>query len=580
MAPRLKEPGGTSVDPSLVKGRGRLRVVATVFVLAFLSIALRLIDMVGWRSTADTPTGGSVAIADDTGPRPEDVQRADIVDRNGVVLATNLRVPGVHADPSRLVDKADAARRLAAILPGVDAHELSQRFAEGRHFAWVKHRITPEEQQAVLELGLPGVGFSLAEHRVYPKGQLAGHVTGFVNIDGRGLAGIERSLDSRLSQGNQPLALSLDLRIQQVVREELLAAHRRFHSIGANAMVLDRSNGELLAMVSLPDFDPNRVGDVKGIEYLNRNVAEAYELGSVFKILTIAAALDTGKVGVADKFDATGKLQIGRYRIGDDHAKNRWLSVPEIFEYSSNIGTARLTFAAGGGPLLEEFFHRVGFYAPPAIEITEVVRPRTPNKWADVTVATAAFGHGIAVTPLQFLDAAGGLVGDGTRVPITLLKRGPDAELPHTRYVSAHTAELMRWLMWLVVEQGTGMKAKLASYEIGGKTGTAEKPGRGGYSSDRVLASFLGAFPIDDPRYLVFASLDEPQGDAGTHGYRYGGWTAGPVVAQIIDRIGPILGVPRSLPEVGQQLRDRPGTPQPSRAPGQEASLALGSALR
>ena len=580
MGTRLKEPGDTPLDLSLAKGRSRLRVVSTVFVVAFLSIALRLIDMVSWRAAGDAPASRPVATAVDDAPRPEDVQRADIVDRNGVVLATNLRVPGVHADPSRLADKADAAKRLAAILPGVDAGELLQRFTEGKHFAWVKHRITPEEQEAVLELGLPGVGFSLAEHRVYPKGPLASHVAGFVNIDGKGLAGIERSQDASLREGNDPLALSLDLRIQQVVREELLAAHHRFRSIGANAMVLDRTTGELLAMVSLPDFDPNRVGDVKGIEYLNRNVGEAYELGSVFKLLTIAAALDTGRVSVADKFDATGKLQIGRYRIGDDHAKNRWLSVPEIFEYSSNIGSARMTFAAGGGPLLEGFFRRLGFYGPPAIEISEVVRPRTPKKWADVTVATAAFGHGISVTPLQFLDAAGGLVGDGTRVPVTLLKREPGADLPHTRYVSARTAELMRWLMWLVVEQGTGTKAKLASYEIGGKTGTAEKAGRGGYSTDRVLASFLGAFPIDAPRYLVFASLDEPQGDAGTHGYRTGGWIAAPVVAQIIDRIGPILGVPRSLPDVAQELRDRPATPQPNKAPGQEASLALGIALR
>jgi cell division protein FtsI (penicillin-binding protein 3) len=247
-----------------------------------------------------------------------------------------------------------------------------------------------------------------------------------------------------------------------------------------------------------------------------------------------------------------------------------------------------MTFAAGGAQPLEAFFRKVGFYAPPQIEIAEVVKPRTPKRWADVAVATSAFGHGIAVTPLQFVDAASGLVGDGTRVPPTLLKRPDgDAGLSRTRYVKPHTAELMKWLMWLCVEEGTGTLAKLDAYEIGGKTGTAEKPGHGGYSLDKVLASFLGAFPIDDPRYMVFVSLDEPKGDAATHGYRYGGWTAAPVVASIIDRIGPILGVSPTAPEIGTALRERLARLGPdhqllSHPSGshQEASLAAGKPLR
>ncbi len=412
---------------------------------------------------------------------------------------------------------------------------------------------------------------------------MTSHVTGYVDVDGIGQAGIERFFEDRLRAGGEPVALSLDLRIQQIVHDELADAHRRFRSIGANAMVLDRVTGELLAMVSLPDFDPNRVSDVGSINYLNRNTSEVYELGSVFKILTIASALDSGRVTLRDRFDATGKLQIGRYRIGDDHAKNRWLSVPEIFEYSSNIGTARLAFAAGGAPLLEEFFGRLGFNQKPAIELAEVVKPRVPKRWADITVATSSFGHGIAVTPLQFLDAVGGLIGDGTRVPMTLLERAPGTELPHARIVDAHTAELMRWLMWLVVEQGTGTQAKLDSYLIGGKTGTAEKPENGRYSTDKVLASFVGAFPIDDPRYVVFVSLDEPKGDASSHGLHYGGWTAAPVVAAIIDRIGPILGVSPTAPQVAERMRARlatfqPKTSQPSSR--QEASIAPGSVER
>ncbi len=583
----LSPPRPANVDASLVRGRSRLRIVAVTFAIAFGSIALRLIDMVDLADKGQPMPVAQEETAEPAIPPPEavaiDGERAEITDRNGVVLATNMRVPGVHADPSQLVDKAAAARQLAAILPGVDAAELQQRLEAGRRFAWIKHRITPEEQKAVLELGLPGVEFSMADQRVYPKERLAGHVTGFVDVDNRGRAGIERYFDDRLRRGGEPVALSLDVRIQQVVHDELDDAYRRFRAIGANAMVLDRITGELLAMVSLPDFDPNRVGDVRKTEYLNRNVGGVYELGSVFKLLTVAAALDSGQISLHDKFDATGKLQIGRYRIGDDHAKNRWLSVPEIFEYSSNIGAARIAFAAGGGPMLESFFHRIGFYAPADIELAESVRSRTPRRWPDVTVATTSFGHGIAVTPLQFLDAAAGLVGDGTRVPTTLLKRTGTADLPRTRFVDARTADLMRWLMWLVVEQGTGTQAKLDSYLIGGKTGTAEKPEGRTYSNTKVLASFLGAFPIDAPRYLVLVSLDEPQGDAKSHGLRVGGWTAAPVAAAIIDRIGPILGVSPTPPGVAQQMRARLAAFQPVASVSssvQEASFALGSARR
>lgn len=566
-------------DPALAKARRRLKLVAAGFALAFASIGLRLVDMVEWqppvgRAEATVPT----AVAS---PAEEALAagRADIVDRNGVVLATTIRVPGVYADPLLLPDKALAARQLAAVVGGVDADDLRRRFEGARRFAWVKHRITPQEQAAILELGLPGVSFNAAEHRVYPKERLAAHVTGFVDIDNRGLAGIERSLEGRLRQGGVPVRLGLDVRVQQVVREELLRAASRFHAIGGNAMVLDRETGEVVAMVSLPDFDPNRVGDVRRIEYLNRNTGEAYELGSVFKIFSIAMALDSGKVALADRFDATGKLQIGRHRIGDDHAQDRVLSVPEIFQYSSNIGSARMAFKAGGAVPLEAFFRKIGFYDPPQVELVEVVRPRTPKRWAEVTVATTSFGHGLAVTPLQFLDAAAAIAGDGTRVAPTLLSRAEGAAPPRTRLIAEQTAADMRWLMWLAVAHGSGDQARLPTYLVGGKTGTAEKASRGGYSRERVLASFLGAFPIQAPRYFVFAALDEPKGDKETFGFRYGGWTAAPVVAAIIDRIGPLLNVPPTPPAVAAAMQARLERLLPD-AGREEAPLAARSARR
>ncbi len=575
-APRAGDPGAAA----LLQARRRLKLVAAGFALAFASIGLRLVDMVEWRP----PVGRAEATVPRPVASPADevlaAGRADIVDRNGVVLATTIRVPGVFADPSLLPDKADAARRLASAVEGVDAEDLGRRFEASRRFAWVKHRITPQEQKAVLELGLPGVSFNAAEHRVYPKERLTAHVTGYVDIDNRGLAGVERSFEERLRQGGAPLRLGLDVRVQQVVREELARAAGRFQAIGGNAVVLDRLTGEVLAMVSLPDFDPNRVGDVRRIEYLNRNTGEAYELGSVFKIFSIAMVLDSGKVGLTDRFDATGKLQIGRHRIGDDHAQDRWLSVPEIFQHSSNIGTARMAFQAGGATPLEAFFRKIGFYERPEIELVETVRPRTPKRWADVTVATTSFGHGLAVTPLQFVDAVAAFAGDGTRIAPTLLARLGDALPPRTRFVGERTAADLRWLMWLAVAHGTGDQARLKSYLVGGKTGTAEKPSRGGYSRDRVLASFLGAFPIDAPRYLVFAALDEPKGDAGTHGFRYGGWTAAPAVAAMIDRIGPLLNVPPTPPGVALAMQARLERLLPDFGREGEAHLAAGGAER
>lgn len=577
-----------AADPALATGRGRLKLVAVGFAVAFVSIALRLVDMIGWQPTPDLagavlPPPAMAALPAAWRELPT-TSRADIVDRHGVVLATNLRVPSVYADPALLADKAEAARRLAAILPGVDPVELARRFERSRRFAWVKHRITPEEQAAVLELGLPGVGFKLAEHRVYPKENLASHVLGYVDLDNRGLAGIEHRFDQRLREDAEPLALSLDVRVQQIVQDELSRALARFRAVGANAIVLDRITGEVLAMASLPDFDPNRrTGDGSRIEYLNRNTAGVYELGSVFKILSTAMALDSGRVALTDRFDATGKLQIGRFRIGDDHAQNRVLSLPEVFQHSSNIGTARMTFAAGGAPPLEAFFRRVGFYAPPQIELPEAARPTTPRRWPEVTVATTSYGHGIAVTPLHLVDAVAGLIGDDGRVPPTLLKRAAGELPPRERLVSPRTAADLRWLLWFAVEQGTGMEARLGSYLIGGKTGTADKPVNGRYRGDAVLASFIAAFPIHEPRYLVFVVLDEPQGDAASHGLRYAGWTAAPVAATIVDRIGPLLGVPPTPPEALRAMQARlklilGASPQGRTL--QEAQVATGRTVR
>lgn len=549
---------GGEVDPAVLAGRRRLRVVAGTFIVAFLSVAIRLVHMMP--APTAIPAAEAMPAPDVGQPVTAAHARPDITDRDGVILATDLLMPSVFGDPSLMPDPAEAARKLARALSGVDGADLARRFAAARRFAWVKHQITPQEQEAVLELGIPGVGFRMAEHRVYPNGRLASHVLGFVDIDNRGLAGMEYALDRGTlgdHRAGEPVALSLDLRIEEAVTSELRQAMLRFHPKGACGLVLDRVTGEILALTSLPDFDPNHADEAPANERKNRCTGGTYELGSLFKIVSHAMALDSGKVHLGDRFDATEPLQIGRFRIRDDHAKRRWLSVPEIFMYSSNIGTARMAFAAGGGEAMRSFLGRVGLLEADPLEIPEVAAPQLPKRWSDITTATVSFGHGIAVTPLHYLDVVAGLVGDGTRIPPTLLARSPDDLPPRERLVSAKTAQDLRFLLWLTVEKGTGTKAQVAGYMVGGKTGTADKAVRGGYSNDAVLASFVGVFPMEAPRYLVLVMLDQPTGDALTHGFRYGGWTAAPVVGEIIDRIGPILNIHRSPPAAVQAMRAR-----------------------
>jgi cell division protein FtsI (penicillin-binding protein 3) len=552
---RLLLPVVRPVDPAVSRGRGRLRLVMAGFALGFLVIGLRLVDIV-------LPREGEAPLVrlGEVGPDP---RRADIVDRNGLLLATNLRVPSVFADPALLPDRDRAAERLARVLADVDAGALKRRLRAGRRFAWVKHDVTPAEQKAVLGLGIPGVGFRYSERRVYPRQNLASHVVGFVDVDNQGLAGIEHSMQERLvggtAAGKAPLELSLDLRIQHIVHDELSGAFRRFRAKGAAGIVLDRITGELLAMVSLPDFDPNRVDRATLDSRKNRVTANTYELGSLFKVVTAAMALDSGRVGLGDRFDATQPLRIGRNRIRDDHAKNRWLGVPEIFMYSSNIGTARMAFQAGGAEAQREFLARVGLMSRPSLEIPELARPQLPPRWSEIASATIAFGHGIAVSVLQFVDAVGGVIGDGTRAPPTLLRRDAADLPPRQRLVGPETAATLDFLMWLTVQSGTGTRGKVPGYLLGGKTGTADKvnPNGRGYLRGAVIASFIGVFPLEEPRYVVLVMLDDPRGDESSFGLRYAGFTAAPVVREIIARSGPILGVPPADPAAAARFEER-----------------------
>lgn len=559
-----------TVSSAMAERRRRLGLLALCFGLGFLSVALRLLGMVEWERSRDL-AGGVLASAAIAADEKEPPARAEITDRNGVLLATNLEVASVVVNPSAIADKDLAARKFASVLEGVDAKELAERLRKRGHleFAWVKREITPKEHKAVLELGIPSTEFRYAPKRVYPKQNLTSHVVGMVDVDNVGRLGIERGMNDRLGVGaaKGPLALSLDIRVQQIVREELLSAYVRFRAQGAGAVVLDVETGEILALVSLPDFDPNRPETAnKDQVSFSRITSGTYELGSLFKAFTTALALESRKVSMYETFDATKPLRIGGFSIRDDHARNAVLTVPECFVHSSNICTAKMAAKAGGGEALEAFLRRLGLYDKPNIELAqdELGRPRGPTgRWKELTTATVSFGHSIQVSPLQFVDAMAGIVrGDGWARP-TLLRRVRDAVPRQPSPVSAQTAADLRWLMWLTVEKGTATKAKQPAYLVGGKTGTADKAaekGKGqgrGYRQGAVIASFAGVFPIERPRYVVLAMLDEPHGDKSTYGFRYGGWTAAPVVGAIVDRMGPLLGILPSEPAAQQALFER-----------------------
>jgi len=535
-APRLRIDGAGR--RALETGRSRLAIGAGLFALAFLGLTGRLIEVGLFGADQTRP---AMAHADIAAPL---VQRADIVDRNGVVLATNLDMHALYAD-SRLVDNPSATTaRLAEVLPGLNVEAVERGLASGSSFVWIHRGLTPRQVHAVNRLGEPGLDFLPAQRRFYPAGRLAAHVVGFSDVDSSGLAGIERQYDQALrANPTTPVKLSLDIRYQHVLRAELTKAVDEFRALGAAGVVLDVNTGEVLAMVSLPDFDPNQIVKASKAEPLfNRAVLGVYEMGSTFKAFTTAMALDAGTVSLTDGYDASKPLRVSRFTIRDYHAQNRWLSVPEIFMHSSNIGAAKMALDVGAEGQ-RAFLKRLGLLSPSRIELPEVGAPLPPPQWKDVNVATVGFGHGIAVSPLQLASGIAALVNSGELIASTLITRAGEEPAVGARVIKAETSYRMRQLLRLVVERGTGRKADAIGYPVGGKTGTAEKIGAKGYDRKRLLSSFVGVFPIHEPRFVVLAVLDEPKGHKGTHNRATGGWTAAPVVGRVIARIGPMAGL-------------------------------------
>ena len=517
---------------ALETGRNRLLVTSVVFALAFLAIAGRLVDLTLLGRGAESRLA-AVAPA-----RAATSGRADITDRNGVILATSLPSVSLYADPTEVLDAEEAADKLVGVLPGLDRSEVLAKLTSRGRFVWLRRTLTPTQQYAVNRLGIPGLAFQRGEHRVYPHGRTAAHLLGFTDVDGRGIAGLERRFDETLRRGG-PLRLSVDLRLQAMLRQELSAAFIGSRALGAAGLVLDVRNGEILALASLPDFDPNRPATAGGEAGFNRVTKAVYEMGSTFKLFTTAMALDSGTVTLRDGYDASRPIRVARFTITDFHGRNRWLSVPEILVYSSNIGAAKMALDVGAR-IQRSYLGNFGLLSRSPIELPEVAAPLTPARWRDINTMTIGYGHGIAVTPLQMAGAVATVVNGGIARPTTLLRR-PDGVQPGGRRVlSVATSRQMRALMRLVVLRGTGRGAQAPGYRVGGKTGTADKLEGGRYRSDASISSFVGAFPMNAPRYVVLILLDEPKGTDGKAAT--GGRVAAPVVARMVRRMAPLMG--------------------------------------
>lgn len=473
--------------------------------------------------------------------------RADLTDRSGEPLARTIDAWSIGVHPNRVIgDRRELARQLAALLPEKSEAEYLALLSSGRSFEYLRRRAVPELVQSINALGEPGFAFSREPERLYPHGAIGAHVLGSVSYDGAGLSGMERALNARLSGSatrSAPVALSISLPAQAAFEAELAAAMVEFQARGAAGVILDVETGEVVALASLPTFNPNKVG-AGDMEAMRNNVTQAtYELGSIFKPLTAALALEAGVVGsLSRRFDATEPLKVGRFSISDDHPQRRWLNVPEMLVHSSNIVTARIADELGN-QRLTAMFRQLGFDTPPAIELGEKMPPQWPDNRARVTTMTMGYGHGIAVTPLHLASAYAALVNGGVWRPATLLRVEPGKAPAGRRVFSEETSAQMRALLRLIVTNGTGRFADAPGYRVGGKTGTAERPDGGGYSRSKNVSTFAAAFPMDAPRYVVIAMLDSPVGNARSQGQSTAGWTAAPVVSRAITRVGPLLGV-------------------------------------
>lgn len=555
--------------PGMIKGgasrrnqaRQRVGILIAGFAVVFLVVGGRLVQY-GFASPADTASIGAAHVV---------ASRPDIVDRNGHLLATDLNTMSLYAEPRRIVDADEVVERLATVIPNLDWRDTHRKLKSGSAFQWLRRQLTPRQQADILALGIPGIGFRPEKRRFYPGGATAAHILGHVNVDNQGLAGMERYLDQQgfadlraagltSNASLEPVRLSIDLRVQNIVRDVVANAMRDYEAEAAGAVILDAETGEVLAMASVPDYDPNEPsrllsdGSVdkeyeKG--WFNRMSNATFEMGSTFKSFTLAMGLDAGKVNLNSVVDASRPIRMGGFTIKDFKGKNRALSIPEVFQYSSNIGTAAVADMVGIENH-QQFLTKLGLLSKMTTEMPGVATPTQPRAWKKINSVTISFGHGVATTPLQTAVAAAALMNGGHLVPPTFLPRSQDdTKLVSQRVIRETTSADMRFLYNWNGVKGSGRRAQVEGFHVGGKTGTADKVINGRYAKDINFNSFLGAFPMDNPKYIVLSIIDAPR--TGENGGRTAAANAAPIVKAIIGRAAPLLGVEPRFGDVGAE---------------------------
>src|SRR3979411_1411197 len=536
---------GRNVDRA-AKARARVGLAILAFACVYAVLAGRLVMFaVGGDSHGARRTAAQDDIA---------TARPDIVDRNGEVLATDVKAPSLFGEPRRIIDKDEAIELLTATLPDLDTAELPERLTSKKGLVWPNREITLKQQQEIHRLGIPGIGFLRENKRVYPTGNEVAHLIGLVNIDNQGIAGMEKWLDTNgladlhragfaTDRLQRPVELSVDLRVEHALRDELLKAKEKYHAKAASGLVSNVRTGEIVAMVSLPDFDPNNPREAHDPDRINRLTTGVYEMGSTFKALTLAMALDSGKASLGTMYDARGALHFGKFAIHDTHPLGRSISLSEVFTFSSNVGAARIALAQGVEPH-KAFLRKMGQLDRLRTELPESASPIVPKRWSELNTITIAFGHGLSVAPLQAVMGINAVMNGGYLIPPTFLKRSEqEARAIAKKVIKSETSEKMRYLMRLKAEIGTAKQADVKGYYIGGKTGTSEKVVNGHYSKKQVLNSFTAIVPADNPQFQVLVMLDEPKALPETHGFITSGWNAVPTGGKVIARIAPLLGI-------------------------------------
>jgi cell division protein FtsI (penicillin-binding protein 3) len=531
---RLNKNIATLVSPkgeALQVGRTRLRIIQTLSLVLFALVLIRLGDLTLMQNPREPLHERHVTSS-------TIIDRADIVDRNGVLLATSLHVPSLYADPKLIDNKDYIAQQLSDIL-NID-NPLEKLNRKGR-FIWIKRGLTPDEHFKVNALGSPGLAFRTETRRFYPQGHLTSHVVGYTSVDGKGLAGIELFHNDHLDKGGTPLTLNLDIRVQHALAKSLNDKMQKFSAKAAIGGVMDIQSGDIIAAISMPDFDPHHAGLATDTQRFNRFATGVYEMGSTFKLFSTANYIEETNKPFSQTFDAREPLVEGRFTINDFHAEKRVLTLPEVFVHSSNIGSALMGRAIGSDNM-QKFYRDLGLMDKIQSDFPALGKPLTPSPWRDVNTLTASYGHGIAVTPLHVLRATATIANSGIRPPLSFAKNAKTDTIQN-RVLSASTAYKMRQLLRLNVTNGSGKQADIAGYNVGGKTGTSEKVTAHGYDKNKLLSSFIGVFPAHEPRYAILAILDEPQGIKESYGYATGGWTAAPVIGDVVADMTRILGI-------------------------------------